>query len=426
MNEFNIPIIDVNGIYSEGVYNCGTTFLNSSRNASPNAIMKCISQANETAFMTYCDGVKKLGFEQASTRRIDDNIFTVFENAEKQLFVSYEPNRDRITVILDNLSCKESDFSYGCAHEDKRSAEFYMYGLNLDHQGYDTYNKLNTSGYTNCGMLFVIKCIDNSLIIVDGGEESSFSEQDIDKLNDFLHRVAKKNTDEKIRICCWYLTHAHSDHLRGFFKLMYKYGEQYELERIISNLPDFEKYGGQPVEEMQMFSQFVKRFYPNCKDMKAHVGQKLQLADISIDVLCTHECIVDAQTLDTKKNDLNDRSLVLRFSSGGASFLMLGDICFLPEDYMTTVFSDNTLKCDVVQMAHHCINPLSKIYAATNAQVTFIPQHENAVKTHPVINRAFCAAEHFIGDAFYSGCAELTVGVYLDRGELKVIRGSLL
>ena len=328
MKELNIPIIDVNGVYSEGVYNCGTTFLNSFRNASPDAIMKCISETDENDFHKYCEGIKKLGFNQLSSRRIDDNIFSVFECAEEQMFISYEPKRARINIVLDSLSSKERNFSYSLTRNDGKSAEFYMYGLNLDPQGYDTYNKLNTSGYTNCGMLFVIKCIDNSLIIVDGGEESSFSEQDIDKLNDFLHRVAKKNTDEKIRICCWYLTHAHSDHLRGFFKLMYKHGNQYELERIISNLPDFEKYGGQPVEEMQTFSQFVKKLYPNCKDMKAHVGQKLQLADISIDVLCTHECIVDAQTLDTKKNDLNDRSLVLKFSSGGVSFLMLGDILY--------------------------------------------------------------------------------------------------
>jgi hypothetical protein len=173
---------------------------------------------------------------------------------------------------------------------------------------------------------------------------------------------------------------------------------------------------------MQTFSQFVKKLYPNCKDMKAHVGQKLQLADISIDVLCTHECIVDAQTLDTKKNDLNDRSLVLKFSSGGVSFLMLGDICFLPEDYMTSIYSPSTLKSTFVQMAHHCINPLEKIYAATNSQITFIPQHENAVKTHPVINGAFRAAEPFINRAFCSGSDAMTVGVCLDGEELKIVK----
>lgn len=421
MKKLDIPIVDVDGIYSDGIYECGTTFLNSSRNACPDAIMKCISQANEKAFVKYCDGVTRLGFEKASERRIDDNLFCVFENSGNQLFVSYEPTRSRITVILDASSCKERDFSFFCARNDQKSAELYMYGLNLDHQGYDTYNKLNTSGYTNCGMLFVIKCVDNSLIIIDGGEDSSFSESDIDELNAFLHRVAEKK-NEKVHIGCWYLTHAHSDHLRGFFRLMYKYGEQYELERIISNLPDFEKYSGQPVDEMQAFSKFIKTNYPNCKDMKAHVGQRLQLADVTVDVLCTHECIVDAVTLDTKKNDLNDRSLVLKLSSGGASFLILGDICFLPEEYMTTVFSANTLKCDVVQMAHHCINPLSKIYATANAQIMLVPQHENAVKTHPVINRAFCVAEPFINNVFCSGNADLTVGVYFDNGNFKIIK----
>lgn len=417
MNELNIPIIDVKGTYSEGVYNCGTTFLNSSRDALPDAIMKCISDTDEKAFVDYCEGAKKLGFSQAFSRRVDGNIFSVLEKGEQQLFVSYEPKRERITVVLDASSCKERDFSYACERKDKRSAEIYMYGLNLDHQGYDTYNKLNTSGYTNCGMLFVIKCVDNGLIIIDGGEASSFSDEDIDALNVFLHRVAEKENGEKVRIACWYLTHAHSDHLRGFFKLMYKYSEQYELERIISNLPNFENYGGQPVAEMQAFSEFVKTNYPNCKDMKAHVGQKLQLADVTVDVLCTHECIVDAVTLDTKKKDLNDRSLVLKLSSGGASFLILGDICFIPEEYMTTVFSDSTLKCDVIQMAHHCINPLSKIYAAANAQITFIPQHENAVRTHPVINRAFCAAEPFIKTAYYSGNYDTTVGAVAENGK---------
>ena len=89
---------------------------------------------------------------------------------------------------------------------------------------------------------------------------------------------------------------------------------------------------------------------------------------------------------------------------------------------MTAVFSDNTLKCDMVQMAHHCINPLEKIYAATNAQITFIPQHENAVKTHPVINRAFYAAEPFIKRAFFSGDATYTTGVYSDGEELRIIK----
>ena len=140
-----------------------------------------------------------------------------------------------IRVVEDSayVSCK--DFGY-----ETKGAEqtiLYQYGLY-----YDPDNNV-TDKTVNCGMLYIIKLSDNSLFMMDAGHIRQWNEEAMQGLWKFLHTITNTPDDGIIRIAGWYFTHAHDDHTDGCTKLLNRYHENIQLERVLFNFP-FRAYTG--------------------------------------------------------------------------------------------------------------------------------------------------------------------------------------
>ena len=92
-------------------------------------------------------------------------------------------------------------------------------------------------------------------------------------------------------------------------------------------------------------------------------------------VLYTHEDTVSAGGTSSLANgDFNGTSTVVKLIADGMSMLVLGDATSVNESYLVDAYSDSTLKCDLLQVAHHGFNSLPKLYAKTGAEFALIPQ----------------------------------------------------
>lgn len=337
--------------------------------------------------------------------------FYLYQNGQQQVFLTYDESEQILTIVEDAVSVSEYSFGYSVDHGSRGFADFYMYGLPMDPGGYDTSREQNVSGYDNCGMLFVVRCCDNSLILVDGGFSSQFRNEGLLRLDRFLHNIAGKKAEEKVCISAWILTHSHADHIQGFMKLLQSYPDSYLVERVIANLPTLSEYPSASSESTMLeISRLIREKSPNCMEIKAHTGQCLQIADVHLQILLTQEDLISAETGKSEIQSYNDFSLVVRMTSGKLSLLLLGDIGFLPERFLVSHYSEEELNSKLVQVAHHCINPLSEIYQAAKPEFMLFPQHRQAVETHPVIHKAYLALKPYCKTEYYSGTESNTIG----------------
>ena len=124
---------------------------------------------------------------------------------------------------------------------------------------------------------------------------------------------------------------------------------------------------------LEAWSDLLKTKYPNCKEMKVHAGQKIQIADVSLEVLYTHEDLLTPVGC-FNSADSNDTSTVIRFDNGQMSMMILGDAGQRTESRLRRVFTEATLKSDIVQPAHHMIYDVFAIYKEIQPDFALVPQ----------------------------------------------------
>ena len=411
------------GRVSEAVYPCGTLLRHMNSDVHPEAKMRVIEDASKEDFYIYCEALMNAGFTPERQNRQEDNYFSVMALDRRRVYLSYMGRRARLSVIEDHLSIVSAkELSYEA--EGDRSGEFFMYGLNMDPGGYNpgkdaTYN---TSGYVNCGMLFAIRCSDGKVIVIDGGHRNQFRSGAIDELDRFLHRIADKNEDEKVSVAAWFMTHSHDDHIDGFRMLLEKHGDKYVLERVLCNMPSAEicpkENMDPPIREL---ARLIYEKYPDCKEIKLHTGERIQLADVTLDVLYTHEDLVYSGDRRASVGAYNNTSTVINATVGGMSVLILGDLDRSGEKRICAAYSEETLKSDIVQQAHHNWNHLSEIYRLANAPIAcFAQTEEGTVKNEMAIENSN-EVKKYSSQLYYSGDATRTVGFARREGEIKLV-----
>jgi len=128
---------------------------------------------------------------------------------------------------------------------------------------------------------------------------------------------------------------------------------------------------------------------------RPHTGESIQLADVTMDFLYTYEDSISAETGDIipdklplnwggePKVDQNNSSTVVRITFDGKTFLLTGDIVLVAQDALLENYSDAALKCDILQVAHHGLNPLDKLYAKVKPAISLYTQKKEAA---PLLN----------------------------------------
>lgn len=329
-----------------------------------------IKKANVTSYLTK---LESFGFKKSYEATTDSNELVGYRLGEALVYVHYSPRQGYMRVIWDKSSnCEVSDVE--TVKEFDGNTVFYQYSL--DYTG-AVLNPANKG--LNCGMLYIIKLADNSLILVDCGHNAQSSDASIKGLYEFLYSITATPIDEPLRIKFWYYTHPDGDHTELTSKLFdYIKNNRLqmpEIENLGFNFPSERANDG--ISKTAGSYEMIKRInlnYPNVNYLKLHTGMVFNIDEVKIEVVHTIENLVTTQGKIDASFDTNDTCSVIRFSFGGKSILMTGDLGNHTgvQKYITEMYSYDFLKSDVVQVSHHGYNKIYDIYDRCDAQYALI------------------------------------------------------
>lgn len=224
----------------------------------------------------------------------------------------------------------------------------------------------NDQTLIDCGMCLMVQCPDKSFFIVDSGHYFQMND------NDRIHKFMRDRTPagEKIVINGWLITHAHTDHVSKLIDFLKYNTDDVIIEGFYQNLlpADYENDEiGHEEKEMaeKLFAALEK--YP-APVYKLHTGMRFLIRNLTFDVLSTFEDVMPDFI-----GDYNDSSCVVMMEAEGSRVFIPGDASALAGARMEARYGE-TLKCDVVQIAHHGHSGLSAhCYELLDADLAIFP-----------------------------------------------------
>ncbi len=431
--------------YSTAVYTSAKLLSEYNKMDSDFVRLLTVTKTNETEIGAYIEKLKSFGFTEAVRDTVDKNVYVTMTREDETVYMYYTTGGSSVKVIYDNVSDTVAEVSTpAMTPAAGEGAVFYQYGLNQDPY---MFPNTGVEGYPNNGMMYIIKCADNSVIIFDGGSASQMTDSNdskpMEELDAFLHEITGVAEGEKITIAAWILTHLHGDHTQGFAKFITAYAEKYDLKAICSNVPyNYAlEQSGSSVMTVKNLSSYLNIMYPELKEIIVHTGQKLTFADVTVQIMYTHEDLAAALTGAASYGQFNNTTTVYKVYTENMSMMILGDAIDLPEDYMLKAYSEETLKCDIVQVAHHAHDGVDNIYDSIKASIYLVPNSyggweyrevDYEGKNWPMYIRGevlegnilpkYCKNYGEEGEMlFFTGKSTLTVGFGYVDGEIKVV-----
>ena len=331
------------------------------------SFLRSVIKTTAKEFLNYIDVLKAEGFEVIFENKLEDNIFYELKKDDRLIYGYFTKGDRTARFIDDKVSCPINEFGYETPNI-AGATEVYQYALKQSER---------VDGIvTDCGMLYIIKLADGSLFVVDGGAIEQATDDTVATIYQFMR---EKATGEKIKIACWFCTHAHADHMILFGKLLRLYHEDIELQRVMFNFPSTQFRSIEP--QCHLTINRINQYYPAVQYLKPHAGQSFMLSSTQFDVLQTHECYT-AYGCNEMPDDFNDTSTVLKITFDNKVFLMLGDVNKIGEAQLLKHYSDDTLKSDLVQAAHHLFNTLYYIYDVTDPEYILVPTRVESKTNH--------------------------------------------
>lgn len=365
------------GTLSAKLYDSGYGLTDYSEDPEDNSKMQIVYNTSVAQFKAYGEKLTAAGYSKTFENRIGDNRYTAWRKATTRLYVYYTGSGRDVRVIWDrNSTVDPSQFSYSYTPKEEDTSIYYAYAIYHGPDGLDN---------SNSGQLGVIKMADNSLFVIDGGMAAQFDTAAQEGFVQFAREVTGTPEGEKVRIACWFFTHTHSDHRQGLSKVMTaaKFQKEFQLERVAANYVN---------AQLDRKSTGIEEFYdalvaawPDCQMLKLHSGMNLQLADLNIEVLYTHEDYV-LHTGISQITSVNDSSTVLKLTMGGVTQLILGDIDRGGMNTLIEQIPADYFKVDIVQVSHHCWNRLDELYDLAKASYAIFTQSEGGANRTLGIN----------------------------------------
>lgn len=414
------------GSLQKGYYNAGSGLKDDvTRESNEFSRMQLVTDITEAEYTEYLEQVKAAGYTQILDNKIEKNLFAEFTKDGLSYHVTYLPKDKQMRVTEDRAGVPLSEFAYDTKGE--KQTQIYQYGLY-----YDPNNEV-TSTTVNCGMMYIVRLSDNSLVLVDGGHLHQSSNEAVEGLMAFLHQITGTEKGEKMRVAAWYATHAHGDHVTMMAKICKRYHDELDLERVMYSFPSYQVRSSGYDSNTTTAKAMIRRYYPEVKFLKLHTGQSFNLSDMGVEVLYTHEDAIGVTQFENARKedgvvkfdftDYNSSSAVVRFHIDGKSFLLLGDISTEAEKVIVRNFSAQTMKSDVVQAAHHCFNYLNTLYPMIEAPVVFMPQSESSCRRSENLPKLNSILKYVVDDQIYYEAAG-TYGFAIVDGEITLIHES--
>ena len=400
------------------LYNDGTYLKQYGNQRAAASQMQSVTATDAEDLADYVAALKTNKYTEESHTTIEKNEFYRFTKDDQRIYVNYYGNEGRALVVLDEakgVSVAETSYTY----EPKagEQTEIYMFGLKMDPNGVNI--STNTSGYVNNGENIIIKCADNSVIIIDGGDDEQMSPADQERFFNLLHKITGTGENEKIRVSAWCISHFHSDHVSGLKAVMAANASKFNIERVICNMPDPTTVGEKSDLLFAETTGAILGSFPNCQDIKVHTGDVIQLADVTLTVTFTHEDLTDSKGTFTS-TDFNDTSTVYKVETAcGMSMLLGGDMNVSAEAVMCKNFTTATLKSDILQQPHHNFNNNTTIYEYANAQVMLFTQSRGGLVRDEDMTKRSTLAKKWCSEWYCEGSE--TVGFAYENGKVKLI-----
>ncbi|MBW7456099.1 hypothetical protein K0U00_18890, partial [Paenibacillus sepulcri] len=342
--------------------------------------MVVVSETSAETFNAYVQSLLSNGFEPIAHTEIDGNIYDSLKQGSQYFYLYYTANSHQARIIQDNsTNTLLSDLD--SATIGSGSTEFYLYSIDYA----NGIGPIDPSKHCDCGALMIVKLADNSLFVIDGGHQNQSSEAAQYGLMKFMYKITGQPYGSKINIRAWFFSHAHGDHVYMAHAFVDAYHDNLNVESVLFNTPSFQTMrSGYDAGTFLMKQSFSTNF-PNAKYVKLHTGQHFSLQGVGFDVLHTHEDAVNSSGV-TTITDFNDTSTVFKLTMDGKTFLMLGDVNTLVQNDMLQMYSADTLRSDIVQVAHHGYNNLASLYDVVDASLAIVPNSEVGAKdNNPVV-----------------------------------------
>ncbi len=379
-----------------------------------------ISGTNKTEFEAYLAKLAAEGYTLEYSRDADSNLFRSYVKDGRRIYTYLMSRTGEVRIISESTATSSSidEISYPYTPAEGERTELYQFGLpNRDAE------HTAAEGYVVNGMLYIFKLADDSVILVDGGESCQWTDERVDALMAFLRRITDTPEGEGVKIAAWYITHIHSDHLNGIRLFLKKYNKSVTVERLITNAPSF--HGEQDIlskrnGNMKNIAKELSTYYGNTvKHIKLHTGMVVSLGSVELEVLYTHDDLVDPITGISKVGgDFNETNTVSLFRFEGKTMAMLGDINVVGERIMLKNWSESVFKSDIVQISHHSINDVDGLYSVIKAPALLVPTSKYSVDNSSSYTDILKAAKEYADTSmiFFQGTS--TIGLAVENGKL--------
>lgn len=234
---------------------------------------------------------------------------------------------------------------------------------------------------------YIIKTKAGKLIVIDGGLDG----EGYDKppyILAALRAVAGKAEGEDIEVAAWFLSHAHKDHFTELSKVLNAYSTDTHL-KIDNFYFDFPPYGTKAFtgsnQDLAQLKQLMAGFdnYAAVNGIEVPEGESYydywngrvanaETIEAGLDITIDELRFEILQTWDKSDgNDVNSSSLVFRMHAGDRTVMFLHDLGESGGRRLYKKYGDE-LKSDIVHMAHHGQNGVTRSVYTKIAAETFL------------------------------------------------------
>lgn len=382
-----------NGVIAPTVYNAGPGNANDqTATTSTDSQMLVISQTDLHSYNAYLNTLIAKGYRMTSSNRMEGNHFATLTKGECNYYLYYTAYNQQVRMIRDKASTLMAD-QIDSGKQGSGTTEFYQYALDYT-EGTGTYSP-DDYWKIDCGMCYIVKFADNSMMIVDGGHQRQASEAAMEGLYRFLCGITDTKPSEKLHIRGWFYSHAHGDHVYVGHQFMETYHDQITLDCTYFNFPSYQVIPGGYDGYTFTMKDTLNRYFADCDHVDLHTGQSFQIQGVQFDVIFTHEDAVN-ENGQTAIRDFNAGSTVLKITFDGVSVMLLGDVSGLSQDILCAMYSEQTLQATIVQAAHHCFNSLPALYGRIGAPYAVIPtsRHNTVIGNAGKLQGILDASDH--------------------------------
>lgn len=316
------------------------------------ALLRVIDNASAELFSRSLRNAEDAGFQPFAKNELEGNVYETLVRSDSVAHIYYIPSEKRLRLIADPNTTPFDPVP--TAYE--RRCGTTLWQFETDHT------------FIDCGMCFILQNADNSFFMIDSGHY--LQPNDHKRIYRFLRE--RTPAGENVVIAGWFFSHGHDDHVCQFMEFLKDGYKDVVIEKLYYNMiPPYGRDGHYWKESNKKIALDFEKAAESSgiPIVKLHSGQRFYVRNLQIDVLCTHE--------DVYPNDFenyNDSSTVLMIEADGCRISIPGDAGGYESDILTGRFTQETLRCDVMQQAHHGhFGTSAEYYRMSGAKVVLFP-----------------------------------------------------